>query len=86
MTEKNHCRSISTQMERICLDSKGLMLLMRKTLALFGLGDGRDEFSPATRIYDFLCGLPCFVQLPMLTGVVIGRVEDGFFEKEVAHS
>ena len=53
--------------------------------ALFGLGDGRDEFSPATRTYDFLCGLPRFIQLPMLTGVVIGRVEDGFFEKEVAH-
>jgi hypothetical protein len=30
--------------------------------------------------------LPRFIQLPMLTGVVIGGVEDGFFEKEVAHS
>ena len=73
-------------MERICLDSKGLMLLMRKTLALFRLGDGRDEFSPATRRDNLLGRLARFIQLPMLTGVVIGRVEDGFFEKEVAHS
>jgi hypothetical protein len=43
MTEKNHCRSTSSQMERICVDSKSLMLLMRKTLALFGLGHGFFE-------------------------------------------
>jgi hypothetical protein len=29
--------------------------------------------------------LPCFVQFPMLTWIVVGRIQDGFFEKEIAH-
>ena len=53
--------------------------------ALFGLGDGRDEFSLTTRFDNLLGGLPRFIQLPVLTGVVIGRVEEGFFKEEVAH-
>lgn len=54
-------------------------------LALFGLGDRRDEFGTPTRIDDFLGRLAGLVELPMLRRPRVRRVYDRMLEEWVRH-
>jgi hypothetical protein len=63
----------------------GVQLRLYLACKVFLHGVHVGEFSVATCYFDFLGGLARFIQLPALTWMVSERVEDGFFEKEVAH-
>jgi hypothetical protein len=54
-------------------------------LALFGLGDGGDEFDAAPAFDDVLGRLALVVELPMPRRIIVGRVEDRLFEKAIIH-
>lgn len=70
------------------LSAEPLAFIKNQTLLAFafaGFGYGCDEVRPAATFNDFLCWLAFFVQLPVATGVLVGRVKDRLLEKEIGH-
>lgn len=53
--------------------------------AFFGFWDGSDKFGLPSRRDDFLRRLTRFVEFPVLTGIVVRGIDNGFFEKEMGH-
>lgn len=54
--------------------------------ALLGLWNWCDERGTATRLNNFVRGLPVFVELPMPARVGVGRVKNRLLEKVTWHS
>ena len=48
------------------------LLLLGFASLLLWLRYGRDEFSPTPSLYDFVCGLAVFIQLPVFFGIFVG--------------
>jgi hypothetical protein len=59
--------------------------LCRLRLAFPGLRNRGNEFRAPAASDDSLCGLALIVELPMLSRVFIGRVQDGPFKKWISH-
>ena len=54
-------------------------------LTFFGLWDRRNEFGPSPSRDDLLRWLPGLIQLPVLRGIAIRRIEDGLVKEAILH-
>ena len=63
--------------------ARGVVLFL--LASILRLGDRREVGALSAEWLDGVGGLPILVEIPMLTGVVVGCVENGFFE-EVRHN
>ena len=62
-----------------------LLLSAPGSAPLPGLGDWRYEFGPPPAVYDLVSRLPVLVQLPVLRGILVWRVDYGPVKEWIFH-